>query len=87
MSAQTKLEPFTVVVTASELPKSIIDRFPEPPAAEARFSLTVERAETEAERLASLQQDIKAGLDDLAAGRASEAEAVFARLRTRFGTG
>jgi hypothetical protein len=77
-------EPFTVEVFASELPKRILDRFPEPPAAEARFSVTVEPAESEAEKLAALQRDLRSGLDDLAAGRVSDGEQVFARLKTRF---
>ena len=80
----TPSEPFTVEVSASELPKRILDRFPEPPAAEARFSVTVEPAESEAERLAALQRDLQAGLDDLAAGRVSDGQQVFARLKTRF---
>jgi hypothetical protein len=81
------LEPFTIVVTASELPKRVLDRFPEPPPAEARFALTVEPAETEAERLAALQRDLQAGLDDLAAGRASNGREVLARLKARFAAG
>ena len=78
------LEPFTIEVSASELPKRILDRFPRPPAAEARFSVTIEPAETEAEKLAALQQDLQAGLDDLAAGRVSAGRQVFARLKARF---
>ena len=81
------LEPFTIVVAASELPKRVLDRFPEPPPAEARFALTVEPAETEAERLAALQRDLQAGIDDLAAGRTSNGREVFARLKARFATG
>ena len=81
------LEPFTIVVTASELPKRVLDRFPEPPPAEARFALTVEPAETEAERLAALQRDLQTGLDDLAAGRASNGSEVFGRLKARFAAG
>jgi hypothetical protein len=78
------IEPFTIEVSASELPKRILDRFPKPPAAEARFSVTVEPAESEAEKLAALQRDLQAGLDDLAAGRVSDGRQVFARLKTRF---
>ena len=78
------IEPFTIEVSASELPKRILDRFPEPPAAEARFSVTIEPTETEAEKLAALQQDLQAGLDDLAAGRVSDGRQVFARLKARF---
>ncbi len=78
------LEPFTIEVSASELPKRVLDRFPEPPAADARFAVTVEPAESEAEKLAALQRDLQAGLDDLAAGRVSDGKDVFARLKERF---
>ena len=81
------LEPFTIVVTASELSKRVLDRLPELPPAEARFALTVEPAETEAEKLAALQRDLHAGLDDLTAGRASNGREVFARLKARFVAG
>jgi hypothetical protein len=37
------LEPFTIEVSASELPKRILDWFPEPPAAEAVFLLRSSR--------------------------------------------
>ena len=77
-------EPFTIEVSAWELPKRILDRFPEPPAAEARFSVTVEPAESELEKLAALQRDLQAGLNDLAAGRVSDGRQVFARLKTQF---
>ncbi len=59
-------------------------QFPEPPAADARFAVTVEPAESEAEKLAALQRDLQAGLDDLAAGRVSDGKDVFARLKERF---
>ena len=72
------IEPLTIEVTASELPKGILDRFPEPPAAEARFFVTIEPAETEAEKIAALQRDLQAGLDDLAAGRVSDGGLAFA---------
>jgi len=78
------LEPFTIEVAASELPKRVLDRFPERPAAGARFAVTVEPAKTEAEKLAALQRDLQAGLDDLAAGRVSDGREVFARLKARF---
>jgi hypothetical protein len=77
-------EPFTIEVSASELPKRILDRFPEPPAAEARFSVTVEPAESEPEKFAALQRDLQAGLSDLAAGRVSDAREVFSRLKSQF---
>jgi len=82
-SAKT-LKPFTIEVSASELPKRVLDQFPEPPASDARFAVTVEPAESEAEKLAALRRDLQAGLDDLAAGRVSDGEDVFARLKARF---
>jgi len=58
MASETRpLEPFTVEVPASELPESIVSRFPERPPADARFAVTVEPAETDAEKLAALQRD------------------------------
>ena len=82
-SAKTP-EPFTVVVPAAELPKRILDRFPEPPAADARFAVTIEPEESEAEKLEALRREIQAGLDDLAAGKVQEGENVFAELKKRF---
>jgi len=82
-SAKTP-EPFTIEVPASELPKRILDRFPEPPAPDARFTVTVEPAESEAEKLAALRRDIQAGLDDLDAGRVNDGAEVFVRLKQRF---
>ncbi len=81
------LEPFTIVMPASELPKRILDRFPQPPSAQARFAVTVEPAESDAEKLASLKKDLQEGLDDLAAGRVSDGKDVFARLKKRFPAG
>jgi hypothetical protein len=80
-------EPFTIVVAASELPKRILDRFPEPPSADARFAVTVEPEESDTEKLAGLRQKLEAGLDDLAAGRVSQGSEVFARLKKRFPAG
>lgn len=77
-------EPFTIEVSASELPKRILDQFSEPPEADARFAVTVEPAGSEAERLAALQRDLQAGLDDIATGRVSDGNEVFARLKARF---
>lgn len=82
--AAKTIVPFTIVIRASELPKQILDRFPEPPATDARFAVTVEPAESEADKLGALERDLQVGLDDLAAGRASDAAEVFARLRERF---
>ncbi|HEY8874794.1 MAG TPA: hypothetical protein VIM52_17325 [Stellaceae bacterium] len=81
------LEPFTIVIPASELPKQILDRFPEAPSADAHFAVTIEPAESEAQKLAGLQRDLQAGLDDLAAGRVGDGQDVFARLKARFPAG
>jgi hypothetical protein len=78
------IEPFTVVLPASELPESIVSRLPERPPADARFAVTVEPAETEAEKFAALQRDLQTGLDDIAAGRVSDGADVFARLKALF---
>jgi predicted transcriptional regulator len=78
------LEPFTVVVRASELPKRILDRFPEPPTANARFVVTVEAEESESEKLESLRRELQEGLDDLAAGKVRDGKDVFAELKKRF---
>jgi hypothetical protein len=78
------LEPSTIVISASQLPKQILDRCPEPPASDARSAITVETAESEAGKVASLQRDLQAGLDDLATGRVSDGKDVFVRLKARF---
>lgn len=78
------LEPFTVVIAASALPESILSRFPRRPAVDARFAVTVEPAESEADGLAALERDLQVGLDDLAAGRVSDGATVFTRLKARF---
>jgi hypothetical protein len=83
----TLLKPFTIEISAAELPQRILDRFPEPPAPDTRFAVTVEPAESEAERLEALQRDLHAGLEDLEAGCVSEGDAVFARLKARFPAG
>jgi hypothetical protein len=79
-----RLEPFTIEMTASELPESIVSRLPERPPADARLVVTIEPAESENEKLAALQRDLQAGLDDLAEGRVSEGADVFVRLKARF---
>jgi hypothetical protein len=56
------VEPFTIELAASELPKCILDRFPEPPAADARFAVTIEAAEDEEAKLDALRRDIEEGL-------------------------
>jgi hypothetical protein len=87
MRQPTNLQPVTVEVSASELPESIVSRFPERPPAAARFTVTVEPAESEAEKLESLRRDLQAGIDDLEAGRSSDAATMFARLKDRFDAG
>ena len=77
-------EPITLEVAAYELPESIVSRFPKRPAASTRFAVTVEPAESDAEKLASLKEDLQAGLEDLEAGRVSAAADVFSRLKKRY---
>lgn len=81
------IEPFTIELAASELPRRILDRFPEPPPADARFAVTIEAAEDDEAKLDALRRDIEAGLADLDAGRVSDGADVFARLRARFAAG
>jgi hypothetical protein len=40
--------------------------------------------QTEAEKLAALKKDLQEGLDDVAAGRVSELDEVFTRLKSQF---
>lgn len=82
--SDSNIKPFTVVVPVSELPESIISRFPERPSADARFAVTIEPAESEAETLAALLRELQVGLDDSAAGRVSDGADVFARLKALF---
>ena len=44
----------------------------------------VEPAESKAEKLAASERDLQAGLDDLAAGRVSDGQDVFTRLKAQF---
>ena len=81
------LQPFTVEVAVSDLPESIASRLPKQLPATTRVAVTIEPAEDESERLTSLRRDLQTGIDDLEIGRASEADAVFARLKERFGAG
>jgi predicted transcriptional regulator len=81
------VQPFTIEMAASELPQRILDRFPEPPPADARFTVTIEAAEDEEAKFDALRRDIEAGIADIDAGRVSDAEVVFARLRARFAGG
>ena len=87
MSDTDTLQPFTVEVSISELPESIVARFPKKLPVSTRVAVTIEPAEDEAEKLSSLRRDLQMGIDDLEAGRASEADAVFARLKERYGAG
>ena len=81
------LQPFTVEVSVADLPESIVSRFSKKLPATARVAVTIEPAEDEADSLSSLQRDLQIGIDDLDAGRASDAREVFARLKERFGAG
>lgn len=83
-SEARRVEPFSLEMIASELPESIVSRLPERPPADARLVVTIEPAESEAEKLEALRRDLQAGLDDLAAGQVSDGADVFARLKTRF---
>jgi hypothetical protein len=83
----SNVEPFTIEVSVSELPERIVARLPEALSPTTRVALTIEPAQNDAEKLAALQRDLQVGIDDLDAGRASEAAAVFARLKERFHTG
>jgi hypothetical protein len=78
------IKPFTVLVSAAELPEPIVKRFPRQPPPDARFALTVEPVETETAKLESLRRDLQAGLDDIAAARLIEGDALFAELRALF---
>lgn len=77
-------EPFTIELPASDLPEHILARFPERPSPAARFAVTIEPAQTEMEKIAALRRDIEEGLADVAAGRVSDGDAVFARLKVCF---
>ena len=58
------LQPFTVEVLVSELPESIVSRFPKRLPETTRIAVTIEPAETEAEKLSSLRHDLQAGVDE-----------------------
>jgi predicted transcriptional regulator len=83
-SERKPIEPITIEWSGSELPEDIVARLPERPAADARFIVTVESAESEEEKLEWLRQAIQEGLDDIEAGRVYDAEEVFAELKSRF---
>ena len=84
MPRTTRPEPFSVELAASELPESLVARFRERPAANERFTVTVEQKLTEAEKLDVLRRDIAEGLADLDAGKISDADEVFHRLDALF---
>jgi predicted transcriptional regulator len=84
MSPGQNSESFTVELAGSELPETLAARFPKPPLASTRFSVTVAPVQTEAEKLAALRKDLQEGLDDVATGRVGELDEVFARLKSQF---
>lgn len=77
----TAQKPFTVEVTASELPESIVARFLQRPVATARFTVTVEPVESAPEKLEDLRQHIQEGLDDMDSGRLVDGDAAFGSLQ------
>jgi hypothetical protein len=48
------------------------------------FCVTVAPVQTDAEKLAALKKDIQEGWDDVSAGRVSELDEVFKRLKSQF---
>ena len=84
MSPGQHSEPFTVELTASELPEALVAGFPTRPPADTKFSITVAPVQTEAEKPAALKKDLQEGLSDIEAGRVSEFDEVFVRLKSRF---
>ena len=82
-SAYQPIQPFTVEVSASELPDSVVALLPRRPPADARFTITVEPAQSDAERLEALRRDIQEGLADIEAGRVHDMDDVFDRLDAR----
>jgi predicted transcriptional regulator len=83
-SERKAIDPVVIELSGSELPDSIVARLPERPAADARFIVTVESAQSEEEQLAALRRDIEEGLADIEAGRVYDAEEVFAELKARY---
>ncbi|MBF0178063.1 MAG: hypothetical protein HQL63_14640 [Magnetococcales bacterium] len=85
MTTQHQLpEPFTLEFLASELPESIAQCFIHRPAANARFVVTIEPAQTEEEKLATLRRDIQEGVEDANAGRIIDGATIFAELKAKF---
>jgi predicted transcriptional regulator len=83
-SEQKPIQPVTVELLGSELPDSIVARLPERPAADARFIVTVESAQSDEEKFEALRRDIEEALADIEAGRVYDGEEVFAELKSRF---
>ncbi|HWB48594.1 MAG TPA: hypothetical protein VG651_05755 [Stellaceae bacterium] len=69
------------------MPEKIVSRLPRQLPKMTRVAVTIEAAESEADKAASLRRDLQAGIDELEAGNSSDAAAVFARLKERFSTG
>lgn len=86
-SKANSLRPFTLELPMSELPEAIASRLPKRLAAAAVVAVTIEATQNETEKLEPLRRDLQQGIDDLDAGRSSDAEAVFVRLKERFGVG
>jgi hypothetical protein len=78
--------PITAEVPASELPEKLLAQFRERPAADMRFTITVEPALSREEKLAALRREIDIGLDDLESGHTVDGETVFAELKARYPT-
>jgi predicted transcriptional regulator len=78
------ISPITVELLGSELPEQVLARLPEPPPADARFTVTVESAQSEEEKFEWLRQAIDEGLADLEAGRVYDGDEVFKSLKARF---
>jgi hypothetical protein len=77
-------EPFTVVLLGSDLPESLASRFPQRPADDTRFVVTLEPEQTDEEKDLALKSAIQEGIDDSQAGHVLDGETVFAELKARF---
>ena len=78
--------PFTVELLASELPESIVKRFPQPLMGNMRFIVTVKPIQSEKEKWTALQHTIQEGLKEIEAGRVIDGATVFSELNARFPT-
>jgi hypothetical protein len=78
------LHPFSLEISASDLPESLIARFPERPMENDRLVITIEPAETDEDKIFQLQADIEQGITDIEAGRFSSFSDVIADLEKRF---